>query len=64
MLLSLDERRFKSARRCNHPELLRGMGEAQHALHAGNFSSNRREGETLKETCKHKEQLNFGQVLS
>lgn len=52
-----------SPRRSYHLELLGGMGEAQHALHAGHFSTDRREGEALEERCKEKEQLHSGQLL-
>lgn len=38
-----DKKRWrKSPRHSHHLELLGGMGEAQHTLHAGHFSRNRR----------------------
>lgn len=63
-LSAWDEEKWrKSPRHSHHPEQLGGMGEAQHALHAGHFPRNRGEGETLQERRKEKEQLHSGQVL-
>ena len=46
-----------------HPELVWGMGKAQHTLQAGDFSRNRREGEALEERRKEQKQLHSGQGL-